>query len=113
MYSSTHYWPFKKDSSWTKLWHQSRKSGNDTARSYLHSFFAWLLISLILYFIKPSFAVVFSLAYLGHLVLDILDSSPFYPLYPIKRFNWKGFIPYFSPAEIFFSIFLLFIFLII
>jgi len=105
-------WPFKKDLSWSEFWRRTRTSG-DSSRVYLHSFFAWIFLSFLLYLFNPGFALIFSIAYLGHFILDMLDDSSFYPFYPIKKFNTKGLIPYFSSTEFIFSLVLFFIFLII
>ncbi len=81
-------------------------------RSFLHSFFAWIIISAIIFAIDFRIAVVFSLAYLSHLLLDLIDGSDFYPFYPLK-FNVKGPIKYLSKAEFLMTLILLLIFIII
>jgi len=109
-----HFIPFiekKKNFKLMKFWRDMQKSGpGDSSRSYLHSFFAWAFFSLIICWIDLNFGLIFSLAYLGHFLLDAIDDSDFYPFYPIKKFNIKGFIPYFSRKELFFSLVLFFLF---
>ncbi len=102
----------KKSFNLKKFWNKT-KDYKDSSRSYLHSLFSWFLISLIIFFFDSDFAIIFSIAYLGHFVLDALDNSSFYPFYPFKNFDIKGFIPYYSFRELVFSIFLFVIFLLI
>ncbi len=89
------------------------KDSRDSSRSYFHSFFAWIIFSIIVCLIDYKFGLVFSLAYLGHFLLDALDDSSFYPIFPIKKFDIRGFIPYYSKEELFFSLILFFIFIVI
>ncbi|MFA5643944.1 MAG: metal-dependent hydrolase [Patescibacteria group bacterium] len=88
-----------------KIWLKS-KSSKDSSRSYFHSFFSWAFFSLVIMLINFRFGLVFSLAYLGHFLLDALDNSDFYPFYPFKKINIRGFIPYYSRQELIFSLFL-------
>ena len=67
-------------------------------RNYLHSIFAFILINLGIFLFDYRIGIAFSLGYLSHLFLDALDSSDFYPLYPIKL-NVRGPIKYFSKTE--------------
>lgn len=97
---------FKKFMTQTKAVHGS-------GRSYLHSFIALGLISLVLLFINLKVGLVFALGYLGHFLLDALDTSDFYPLFPLKKWNTKGFIGYYSRAELFFTILLFLVFFLI
>lgn len=98
--------------SFKKFWKKT-KDYKDNSRNYFHSVFAWLFFSIIICLIDYEFALVFSLAYLGHFLLDALDNSPFYPFYPFKKVNIYGFIPYYSREELFLNIALFFIFIII
>lgn len=95
-----------------KFWNKT-KDYKDSSRSYLHSIFSWIILSLIIFLIDSRFGLVFSIAYLGHFILDALDNSHFYPFFPIKKFNIKGFIPYYSIKELVFSLALFLIFLLI
>jgi hypothetical protein len=54
-------------------------------KDILHSVQSWLAISLLLLMIDLRFGLIFSGAYLVHLILDALNGS-FYPFYPYKRF---------------------------
>lgn len=76
-------------------------------RGYLHNILIAIPITLLVYLISPTIGTVFGIAYGGHLLLDALDKSDYWPLYPYKGINIKGFVEYFSPTEIFFDIFLL------
>ncbi|MFA5936599.1 MAG: metal-dependent hydrolase [Candidatus Paceibacterota bacterium] len=76
-------------------------------RGYLHNFFIFTLVSVILLFIfgDKIFPLVFG--WLGHLFLDALDNSDYWPFYPYKRINLRGFIRFASYQEFIFAIFLL------
>lgn len=80
-------------------------------RNFLHSFFAWIIISAIIFLINFKIGIIFSLGYLSHLLLDILDGSDFYAFYPLKRVNIKGPIRYFSIQEWILTLILLIIFI--
>lgn len=86
-----------------KLWLLS-KSSTDSARSFLHGIFPWIGLSTLICFFDLGFGLVFALGYFGHLLLDALDDSPLFILYPSKKINIKGFIPYFSLEEFIFSV---------
>jgi len=79
-------------------------------RSFLHSIFSWIIISVLLLTTNLIFGLVFSIAYFFHLVFDILDSANFYPFFPFKKFVIKGFIEYYSKQEIIFDICLILVF---
>ncbi len=97
-----------------KLW----KVVTDTAdpygdqRNYLHSFFTWLLVSIIISLIDFQIGLVISLGYLSHLLLDLLDNSDFYPFYPLK-YKVLGPVKYFSIYDFIITGALLIIFIII
>ena len=99
---------------WKKFW-KTVTSADDpygNQRNYLHSLFTWFILSAIAFLINSSVETVFSIAYLSHLVLDALDNSDFYPLYPL-RFNVRGPIVYFSRAEWIITLLLFLIYFII
>ncbi|MDA2922261.1 metal-dependent hydrolase [Patescibacteria group bacterium AH-259-L07] len=78
-------------------------------RNYLHSFFMWFAISIIGILVNYEVGFVICLGYLAHLILDLLDSSDFYPLYPYKL-NIKCPISYFSKYELVTTVLLFLIF---
>lgn len=82
-------------------------------RNFLHSFFAWIIISIIIFLVDFRIGIIFSLAYLSHLFLDALDNSDFYPFYPWKKFNIRGPIKYFSMQEWIVTLILLIVFILI
>ena len=89
-----------------ELWKRSRVPEGG-GRSYFHGIIPWALISVVICLIDLRFGLVFTLAYLGHLIFDALDNSDFWPLYPFNRkINIKGFVPYYSRQELIFSIML-------
>ena len=95
---------------WQTITNPKDPYGNQ--RSFMHSFFAWLLISTSALIINFGAGLVLSLSYLGHLLLDLIDSSDFHPFYPIKL-NVRGPIRYLSKSEILFTAALLLIFFVV
>lgn len=79
-------------------------------RNLLHNFIAFLLISSLGLIADGHLGLVFALAYLSHLVIDLLDSSDSFPFFPNKHINIKGPIRYFSKEELIFTCALLLIF---
>ncbi len=73
-------------------------------RNFLHSVFSWVVISVLLLTINFNFGLVFSIAYFFHLVLDALDGSDLWPLFPLKKLVIKGPIKYYSKQEIVFDV---------
>ena len=67
-------------------------------RNFSHSFIFWAIISSVLTAVSFNAGLVFSIAYLSHLLLDLADGSDFYPFYPIKL-NIRGPIAYMSKHE--------------
>lgn len=84
----------------------SAKSTHDSARSYLHSFIIFPLLTGLVMLFNFKVGLVFGLGYLSHFLLDAIDDDDFYPLFPWKKFNTKGFIGYYSRAELIFTIIL-------
>lgn len=72
-------------------------------RGYLHNLFIFAGISTILLLIWSYTAIPFILGWFGHLLLDALDNSDYWPLYPYKKLNLKGPILYASYQELIFS----------
>ena len=99
---------FKPKKFWKTITSPKDPYGNQ--RNYLHSFLFWIIISILILLINWNIGVIFSLAYLSHLLLDLLDGSDFYPLYPIK-WKVKGPIKYLSWKELVFTLILLIIFI--
>jgi len=109
-----HLWPAFRDGELFNLkkFLKRTTSSKDSSRCFFHNIFSWIGLSVLACLIGFHFAWVFSLAYLGHLILDAIDSSPFFPLFPIKRINITGFINYCSKKEIVFSLLLFLIFIV-
>jgi membrane-bound metal-dependent hydrolase YbcI (DUF457 family) len=95
-----------------KIWH-SAKSTHDSARSYLHSFIAFFILTGLIAWFNLKVGLVFGLGYLSHFLLDAIDDDDFYPLFPWKKFNTRGFIGYYSKAEFVFTIILFGVYFII
>ena len=81
-------------------------------RNYVHSIFPWIAVTLVVILIESPAGYAFSLGYLSHLILDMIDGSDFYPLYPFTRYNFKGPIKYLSNSEIGLTFLLFAVFLI-
>ena len=86
---------------WKTVTNPSDPYGNQ--RNYLHSVFTWMLVSAMVFLIDYNVGLVLSLAYLSHLVLDLLDGSDFYPFYPFK-FRFIGPVKYLSKYELLFTL---------
>ena len=68
-------------------------------KNFLHSVQSWLIISFLIAAIDLRFGLIFSFAYLVHLILDAMTGS-FYPFYPYKKFYIKQpIIRYLSKKE--------------
>ncbi len=95
---------------WDAITNPEDNYGNQ--RNFLHSFIVWLPVSLISVAVSRNIGIVFSLAYLCHLLLDLIDGSDFHPFYPFKL-NIRGPIKYFSKPEVLFTAALLLVFFIV
>ena len=69
-------------------------------RNILHNIVVAAVICLIVFIVAPALVTVFSLAYISHLLLDAVDTSDYFPLYPSKILNIKGFIEFYSFQEV-------------
>lgn len=98
-----------------KLWKTitSPEDPYGNQRNILHSIFGFIVISGAFILINKGNGLAFSIGYFSHLILDALDGSIFYPFYPIKKFELKGPITYFSIVEIIIILILLVVFLFI
>ncbi len=81
-------------------------------RHFLHSFITWSIISIVLLVSKVPWGFAFSIGYLSHLLLDLIDGSDFRPFFPF-RYNVKGPIKYYSQSEFLFTVALLIIFMLV
>ena len=95
---------------WKTATNPKDRYGNQ--RNYLHNIIVWAIISVPVIMFDFKIGIVFSLAYLSHLFLDLLDSSDFRPLYPMK-FSIKGPIGYLSKSESFITLILFLIFFVL
>ena len=68
-------------------------------KSFLHNILVWFGLSLIAVLLNQKVGLIFVTGYLGHLILDALCNSDYYPLYPKKKFRIKGPIVYASRNE--------------
>lgn len=91
----------------------SREDPWEDQRNILHNIIVWIGISVLVAILKPEISIAFSLGYFSHLLLDALDESEFYPLFPTKKFHFRGPVKYLSKEEFLFFTFCLLIFLIL
>lgn len=98
-----------------KLWETMTREEDlyGDQRGYLHNIFSFLALTIIAVLINTQVGIVFSLGYLSHLILDAMDKSDFWPLYPMKNFRIRGFIKYFSYQELIFAAILVVVFFLI
>lgn len=88
-----------------KFWRTitDKEDATGDQRNILHNIFIAILISFGIYFIFPSIFLTFACAYFGHLILDTLDTSEYWPLYPSKLITLRGYIDFYSRYEVFFA----------
>lgn len=93
-----------------KLWKTLTDSDDPYGdqRGYLHNIIIAVILCGLSFLVVPvSFALVFSVSYIAHLVLDALDRSDYFIFFPSTKVNIKGFIDYYGKTEIIFIVFLL------
>ena len=83
---------------WKTVTSQKDSFGNQ--RGYLHNFLIFVIISTILFLVLNILAIPLILGWLGHLLLESLDNSDYWPLYPNKSINIKGPIKYGTKDEL-------------
>lgn len=79
-------------------------------RWIFHTAWMFLFIAILFSLFLPTIAFPFLLGYGSHLLLESLDASDYWPLYPYKKLNIKGPIKYYSVFELLFAIGLLVLF---
>lgn len=84
-----------------------KEDAHKDQRNILHNFIIAFGLCLIVYFLFHAIFLTFVLAYTSHLLLDALDTSDYFPLYPYKNNNIKGFIDFYSLQEGFLDILLI------
>lgn len=82
-------------------------------RYIFHNIIFCILASFLVSLINYQIGVVFALAYLGHILLDSIDSSDYFPFFPNKSINVRGPIGYFSKKEFFVFLILVILFFLI
>lgn len=91
----------------------SEEDPYDDQRNYLHNIFIVTLICLLVFIFSYQIAGAFLFGYLSHLLMDAFDRADYFPLFPNRKINLRGPIGYFSKYDIFISILLLIVFIII
>jgi len=75
-------------------------------RGYLHNFFVFFVSSIILFLFFGYIIIPFIAGWFGHIFLDALDNSDYWPFFPYKWLNLKGPILYASYQEVIFFVLL-------
>lgn len=89
-----------------------KRYGENYKTPYTHSLLAWLILSAFSFFINLNFGFAFSIGYLIHLILDLLDSDEKQLFFPFKK-RVKGFLPVFNLGEMFLAAILMVIYFLI
>ncbi len=92
---------FKPKVFWQTITNPADPYGNQ--RGYLHNVLVFIVISGVLFMVLRNIALPIVLGWLGHLILDALDNSDYWPFYPNKKINLKGPIIFASRWEILFT----------
>ena len=79
-------------------------------RNIFHKILSFIVISSLFILFNKKLGIIFSISYLGHLIVDFLDNSDSFPLFLNKKINIKGPIKYFSKAETIFTLLLILVF---
>lgn len=80
---------------------------HEARRGIFHNILSFFILSVIVSRIYPDISFAFALAYIVHLMLDMLDNANTYIFYPFSTFNVRGPIKFFSLRELYFAIALL------
>ena len=98
-----------------KLWHaltdQVDQWGDQ--RGIFHNIIFFGVVAIPLVFLGGVVGKIVALGYFGHLLLDALDNSDYWPLYPNKSIDLRGPIKYGSLQEVGFFVVLFVIFIVI
>ncbi len=92
-----------------KLWETliDQKDSYGDQRGFLHNVFIWLSFSFVLFYIFDKVGLVIAIGWLGHLCLDALDKSDYFPFYPNTKINLRGPIQYGTYQELALFLFLI------
>lgn len=107
----THGVILKPKKLWYALTDQVDQWGDQ--RGIFHNVIFFGIVAIFLCILGGAVGKVVTIGYLGHLLLDALDNSDYWPLYPNKKINLRGPIKYGSIQELVFFIVLLIIFIVI
>lgn len=102
---------FKPKKLWSTLTDQVDQWGDQ--RGIFHNVLFFTVVSIPLVFFAGMVGIIIIAGYFGHLVLDALDNSDYWPLYPNKKINLKGSIKYGTWQELIFFVILIIIFIVI
>ncbi len=105
----THGVILKPKKLWSALTDQVDQWGDQ--RGIFHNVLFFGVIAVTLLIFAGVVGKIIILGYLGHLLLDALDNSDYWPLYPNKSINLRGPINYGSLQELVFFVMLLIIWL--
>lgn len=96
---------------WKTITDEQDPYGNQ--RGILHNLIVFVFVSIILILFLSKVGYVLVLGWLGHIILDALDRSDYWPFYPNKKVNIRGLIKYASIQEFIFFLVLLVVYCVI
>lgn len=96
---------------WSRLTDQSDPYGDQ--RGVLHSIYVFIVASIVLAALFPEVGPILVIGWFGHLCLDALDNSDYWPFYPNKKINLRGPVKYNTWQELLFFILLVVVYLLV
>jgi membrane-bound metal-dependent hydrolase YbcI (DUF457 family) len=105
---ATHGLLLKPRKLWKALTDQVDPYGDQ--RGILHNILFFGVVAIILIFLFHKIGIIIAIGWFGHLCLDALDNSDYYPLYPNKSINLRGPIKYGTWQELIFFLVLVVIY---
>jgi len=96
---------------WKTITNEQDPYGNQ--RGILHNLMDFMFVSIFLILLLPKVGFILVLGWLGHIILDALDKSDYWPFYPNKKINIRGLIRYASFQELIFFLLLLIVYWIV
>ena len=87
-----------------------REDSYGDQRGILHNILVFIVCSMILIYFFKFIGLVIMFGWLGHIILDMLDNSDYWPFYPNKKIDIRGLIKYFLFQEFLFFVCLLIVY---
>jgi membrane-bound metal-dependent hydrolase YbcI (DUF457 family) len=102
---------FRPKKLWKALTDQVDPYGDQ--RGMFHNIVFFGVVATILILLLHKIGILISIGWFGHLCLDALDNSDYYPLYPNKSVNLRGPIKYGTWQELIFFLVLIVVYFVI